>query len=966
MKPIRIIYFLGLLLMISNVLGQSQFLGLTATGGANTKGALFSVSSDGTGLTVKGDFTTDISTPVGGLVQASNGKFYGASAYGGTSDAGTVFEYDPTLGTLTKKLDLSTIGGVSPSGSLLQASNGKLYGVAVGNTSLTPRNYGILYEFDPSTGIGTKKFTFQTLINGNPSGTAPSGAMIQAANGKLYGITVRGGQYVDGSLFEFDIITNTYTQRHSFGTTDPTYYLPQLPSGDLFLASDNKIYGTTGSGSTSGTSEYVTGDGVIFSYTPGSNRVMYVYDFKDATTSSGRWPTSGVIQASNGKLYGTARGGGVNDNGVLFEYDITTSTYTKKADFSSATTGASPGRLTESPNGKLYGMTTSGGVNGKGTLFEYDPATGILSKILDFDVTNGSAPSNIFAPGNILLSVTSGKQDQTISFSALPTKYVGNSAFLLDATSSSGLPIFYASSDPTVASISGSTVTILKEGTITITASQVGNSGYNAAPEVQQTLAVLRTNQTITFPSISTATYGGAAIQLNATSTSGLAITYATADPNIASISGTKVVLHDAGTTTITARQAGNGTYYAAADAQQTITINKAQQTISFSALAYKGINDAPFDLSAVASSTLPVVFSSASDKISITDKTVTLLKAGRASIAASQPGNANYEAAAVVEQSFCIKPARPELSLSSSSGVATLTSNASIGNQWYFNGTLINGQSDQALTLTATGIYKVKVKIDDCESEFSAEISFVLPKSEQSIQFNTISDKAINDQPFFVNATATSGASVIFSSASDKISLAANQVTILKAGRASITASQPGNSNYLAATPVSQSFCIKPAAAQVSISTTNGLTILTSNVVNGNQWYFNGNVISGQTAQTLLITQSGIYKVNVTVDDCASDFSSDTNAVITALEDYSTSSIALFPNPASDAITLSFGNVPGKKSVSVFQLDGKVKLTKEYWSNEGVLNIADYSPGIYFIKVISSNSNAVLKFVKK
>jgi autotransporter-associated beta strand protein len=82
------------------------------------------------------------------------------------------------------------------------------------------------------------------------------------------------------------------------------------------------------------------------------------------------------------------------------------------------------------------------------------------------------------------------KASQTITFVALSTKTYGDASFALTATASSGLPVSYVSSDPLVASVAGSTVTILKAGTTTITANQAGNANYHAAVSVPQTLTV--------------------------------------------------------------------------------------------------------------------------------------------------------------------------------------------------------------------------------------------------------------------------------------------------------------------------------------------------------------------------------------------------------------------------------------------------------------------------------------------
>ena len=87
-------------------------------------------------------------------------------------------------------------------------------------------------------------------------------------------------------------------------------------------------------------------------------------------------------------------------------------------------------------------------------------------------------------------SAAASKLDQTITFGALAGKTFGDAPFALNATASSGLTVSYESSNTAVATISGETVTIIGEGSSTITASQPGNANYNAAPSVVQTLTV--------------------------------------------------------------------------------------------------------------------------------------------------------------------------------------------------------------------------------------------------------------------------------------------------------------------------------------------------------------------------------------------------------------------------------------------------------------------------------------------
>ena len=151
-------------------------------------------------------------------------------------------------------------------------------------------------------------------------------------------------------------------------------------------------------------------------------------------------------------------------------------------------------------------------------------------------------------------------------------------------------------------------------------------------------------------------------------------------------------------------------------------------QTITFPAITDKTFGDAAFQLTATASSNLPVSYSTTSDKVTIAGSTVTIVKAGRVAIKASQAGNASFEPAADVTRSFCIRPVKPTVTTSEGNSESiTLTSSASVGNMWFLNGTAIPGATNATLTVTAPGIYKVQVVVDDCVSEFSADVPLIV-----------------------------------------------------------------------------------------------------------------------------------------------------------------------------------------------------------------------------------------------
>jgi len=247
------------------------------------------------------------------------------------------------------------------------------------------------------------------------------------------------------------------------------------------------------------------------------------------------------------------------------------------------------------------------------------------------------------------------------------------------------------------------------------------NTTSDHLPVSARLLLSNRADQSITFDALVIKTFGDAPFALTGSSSSGLPLVYSSSDPAVVSINGNTLTILKAGTVDITASQSGNPDFDAAADVVQSLTINKANQVITFNTLSSKTLGDIPFNLSATTSSGLAVSYSSTSDKVTINGTQITLVKAGRILITALQPGNVNYNAAASVDQSFCINPPKPTIAIANSNTSApTLTSSAMSGNQWYLNGVAIPDGTNPSFSATDAGTYKVQVQVNDCISQFS------------------------------------------------------------------------------------------------------------------------------------------------------------------------------------------------------------------------------------------------------
>jgi len=434
-------FFLIANYMFPTLVSAQRLYGMTLQGGVNDLGALFQYTPADSTYIKKFDFggTANGSDPFSSVMLASNGNLYGTTYQGGANAFGVLFEFNPVSSSYTKKIDFTGVtNGSYPRSALYQASDGNLYGTTeLGGTY----NGGVLFQYDPVSSQCIKKHDF-----GAPgvTGTIDSsgyGAVMQATDGKLYGMTFQGGLASGGVIYQYDPTTSSYSKKHDFallGVTGVTGLVIGTtngvnPMGALIQASDGNLYGMTNKGG-------VAGYGVLFKYNPADSTFTKKLDFGAIGVtgiSSGVSPMGSLIQASDGNLYGMTSAGGTNNLGVLFQYNPNTNAYTKKLDFTGTSTGSSPyGTLMQASDGNIYGMTSSGGANNYGVLFQYDPVTSVFKKKFDFAGTNGRLPgfSNLIedslATGINVLSV-----NNTISVAPNPAT---NQITILTSSSADG------------------------------------------------------------------------------------------------------------------------------------------------------------------------------------------------------------------------------------------------------------------------------------------------------------------------------------------------------------------------------------------------------------------------------------------------------------------------------------------------------------------------------------------------
>jgi uncharacterized repeat protein (TIGR03803 family) len=349
----------------SLILGtDGNFYGTAAQGGANGHGTVFQLTPAGA-LTTLYSFCSlascaDGNAPEGGLVQGTDGNFYGTTQIGGANNYGTIFKITPT-GTLTTLHSFDFADGAYPQAALIQAPSGTFYGTArqgglVGGD-------GAVFKITPA-GVFTALHSFS-----GTDGAYPSAGLVRAADGNFYGTTEIGGSgtYCGvgtecGTVFKMTP-TGTLTTLHNFNGTDGIN-----PLSTLVETSDG-FYGTTNEGGNLSCAS-PNGCGTVFKITPsGTLTTLHRFHLTD-----GYSPASGLTYGSDGNFYGTTQFGAAGVYGTVFE--ITPAAVLTTLHSFDNTDGANLiGGLLQASDGTFYGTTLSGGTSNDGTIFSLSLAS---------------------------------------------------------------------------------------------------------------------------------------------------------------------------------------------------------------------------------------------------------------------------------------------------------------------------------------------------------------------------------------------------------------------------------------------------------------------------------------------------------------------------------------------------------------------------------------------------------------
>lgn len=360
--------------------------GTTVAGGVSTQGVVFAINPDGSNYRVIKEFsgTTNGMSPYGALVLASDGRLYGTTYSGGTSNFGTVFGLNTdgsgfaTLHSFTGSTD-----GKNPRDGLIEGKDGALYGTTYFADTSTR---GTVFKVNKN-GTG---YSVLHIFTGAPDGQQVTCKLLEASDGLIYGVTPFGGTKNIGTIFVISSDGSIYYTLFSFGSINASGY---APVGGVIECGDGNLYGVANLGGGTGNS------GVIYKIDKGGVNYQILYHFPDPG-NGGQAPAGDLLDGADGTLYGVTQLGGTYEVGSIYKINKDGSGFMVLRSFSS--TGGDANEplyaLLQLPSGLLYGTLPYGGPSGTGCIFALSNlplrprllslSTSASSNVLQFSATS--------------------------------------------------------------------------------------------------------------------------------------------------------------------------------------------------------------------------------------------------------------------------------------------------------------------------------------------------------------------------------------------------------------------------------------------------------------------------------------------------------------------------------------------------------------------------------------------------
>ena len=349
---------------------------------------------------------------------------------------------------------------------------------------------------------------------------------------------------------------------------------------------------------------------------------------------------------------------------------------------------------------------------------------------------------------------------------------------------------------------------------------------YNAV-EATTKLLIEQATQTIAWTIDTNTLLVNETLPLNATASSGLEVTYTiTEGQDVIAIEGNNLVAKKAGTATITALQTGNNNYLAAESITHTITVEKATQTITWIIDATTLLVNETLPLNATASSGLEVTYTitEGQDVVAIEGNNLVAKKAGTATITASQAGNTDYLAAESVAHTITVEKATPQITELPT--IAPVTYGTTLAEALILNGGKASVDGTFAIAIPSHEDYLQQVwdagkhtigiifypTQEEAYHSIDTTIVLLIEQAAQTITWTLDSTNLFVNDTLILTATASSELEITYEVTGDEgvVTIEDNLLIAIQTGTITITASQTGNNNYLAAESVAYTLTIE------------------------------------------------------------------------------------------------------------------------------------------------------------
>jgi len=357
-----------------------------------------------------------LSNPVGNLVQGADGALYGVGSPATSITGGVIYRTALDGSDVRTLYQLKPEDALSPAGGLVLASDGLLYGTtkfgqagqidgagSIFKIAAAGTGFQIIHRFAPVTASNQDSNPINT------NGAYPETELVEGADGYLYGVARAGGPNGTGTIFkiardgtDFKLLYSFAAVTSSVGSGLTVTADGAAPVGPLVAGADNFFYGTASLGGTNGR-------GTVFRIAFDGTGFQVLHHFSAATADTttglpenadGATPLGGLVDGRDGFFYGVTAQGGTDGNGVIFAIPADGSTFTVLHSFTGADGARPVAELMVASSGKLYGVTSSGGVSSEGattalgTIFSIDRAGTNFARLYSFDGKYGSVPSS--------------------------------------------------------------------------------------------------------------------------------------------------------------------------------------------------------------------------------------------------------------------------------------------------------------------------------------------------------------------------------------------------------------------------------------------------------------------------------------------------------------------------------------------------------------------------------------------